>query len=159
MNDDGRRPLQRALVSVYDKTGLAELAAALHAAGVEIVSTGSTAAPIAAAGVPVTRVEELTGFPEMPRRPGQDAAPEGPRRAAGRPAPAGARGAARAELGIEPFDLLVSNLYPFPETVASGASVDECVEQIDIGGPAMVRAAAKNHAIGRRGHLAVRVPA
>ena len=84
-------------------------------------------------------------LPGVPGRPGQDPAPGGPRRPAGRPA-AGVHRAQLAELGIAPFDLLVSNLYPFRATVASGASPDECVEQIDIGGPAMVRSAAKNHA-------------
>ena len=131
---------------MYDKTGLDELAQALHAAGVEIVSTGSHRADRSRrAGVPVTRVEELTGFPETPRRPGQDAAPA--RSTPGCSPTCGCRPTSEqlAELGIEPFDLLVCNLYPFPQTVASGASADECVEQIDIGGPAMVRAAAKNH--------------
>ena len=139
-----RRPVRRALLSVYDKTGLAGLAAALHAAGVELVSTGSTAAAIAAAGVPVTRVEDLTGFPECL---------EGrvktlhPRVHAGILADTRKPGhlAELAELDIEPFELVVVNLYPFTATVASGAGPDECVEQIDIGGPSMVRAAAKNH--------------
>ncbi|HEY3436377.1 MAG TPA: bifunctional phosphoribosylaminoimidazolecarboxamide formyltransferase/IMP cyclohydrolase [Actinotalea sp.] len=139
-----RRPVSRALVSVYDKTGLAELAAALHGAGVEIVSTGSTAATIARAGVPVTTVEQLTGFPECldgrvktlhPRvHAGILADTRRPEHVA-----------QLAELGIDPFDLVVVNLYPFAATVASGAGRDEVVEQIDIGGPSMVRAAAKNH--------------
>ena len=137
-------PIRRALISVYDKTGLEDLASGLHAAGVEIVSTGSTAARIAAAGVPVTRVEELTGFPECfdgrvktlhPRvHAGLLADTANP-----------SHEAQLAELGIEPFELLVVNLYPFEATVASGAPPEQCVEQIDIGGPAMVRAAAKNH--------------
>jgi phosphoribosylaminoimidazolecarboxamide formyltransferase/IMP cyclohydrolase len=143
-SDEGRRPIKRALLSVYDKTGLVELAQALHAAGVRIVSTGSTARAVEAAGVPVTRVEELTGFPECL---------DGRVKTLHPAVHAGLLADLRlpdhrrqlADLGIEPFDLLVSNLYPFSETVASGASVDECVEQIDIGGPAMVRAAAKNH--------------
>ena len=138
-------PIKRALVSVYDKTGLAELAGALAAAGVQIVSTGSTAAAIAAAGVPVTPVEEVTGFPEILEgrvktlHPGVHA---------GLLADTGRPGHAEqlAGLGIATFELLVSNLYPFEATVAAGASKAECVEQIDIGGPAMVRAAAKNHA-------------
>jgi phosphoribosylaminoimidazolecarboxamide formyltransferase/IMP cyclohydrolase len=142
--DEGRRPIKRALLSVYDKTGLVELARALHAAGVQVVSTGSTASTVEKAGVPVTRVEELTGFPECLDGRVKTLHPK---------VHAGlladlrlpAHEAQLAELGVEPFDLLVSNLYPFTETVASGASVDECVEQIDIGGPAMVRAAAKNH--------------
>jgi len=145
MNDDARRPLRRALVSVYDKTGLAELATALHAGGVEIVSTGSTAAAIEAAGVPVTRVEQLTGFPEV--LDGRVKTLH-PRVHAGLLADTrlDSHVAQLSDLDVAPFELLVSNLYPFQETVASGASVDECVEQIDIGGPAMVRAAAKNHA-------------
>ena len=139
-----RIPIRRALISAYDKTGLEELASGLHAAGVEIVSTGSTAARISAAGVPVTPVEELTGFPEC--LDGRVKTLH-PRVHAGLLADtANAEHEAQlAELGIEPFQLLVSNLYPFTETVASGASPQECVEQIDIGGPAMVRAAAKNH--------------
>jgi phosphoribosylaminoimidazolecarboxamide formyltransferase/IMP cyclohydrolase len=143
-NQGGRRPIRRALVSVYDKAGLEELVRALAGAGVEIVSTGSTAERVASFGVPVTRVEQVTGFPETLdgrvktlhpsvhaglladlRRPEHEAQ--------------------LADLGIAPFDLLVSNLYPFQETVASGAEPDAIVEQIDIGGPAMVRAAAKNH--------------
>jgi phosphoribosylaminoimidazolecarboxamide formyltransferase / IMP cyclohydrolase len=140
----GRRPIRRALISVYDKTGLVELASGLAAAGVEMVSTGSTAKTIAGAGIPVTPVEEVTGFPEVLEgrvktlHPGVHAgllADLRKREHAG----------ALEELGIAPFDLVVVNLYPFTETVASGADVDECVEQIDIGGPSMVRAAAKNH--------------
>ena len=137
-------PLRRALISVYDKTGLEELASGLHAGGVEIVSTGSTAARIAAAGVPVTRVEELTGFPEC--LDGRVKTLH-PRVHAGLLADTAnpAHEAQLAELGIEPFQLLVSNLYPFEATVAGGAAPEQCVEQIDIGGPAMIRAAAKNH--------------
>ncbi|GGI09898.1 bifunctional phosphoribosylaminoimidazolecarboxamide formyltransferase/IMP cyclohydrolase [Isoptericola cucumis] len=142
--DDSRRPVRRALLSVYDKTGLTELATALHATGVELVSTGSTAARIAEAGVPVTRVEELTGFPECL---------EGrvktlhPRVHAGILADTRKADhlAQLADLEIETFELVVVNLYPFAATVASGAGPDEVVEQIDIGGPSMVRAAAKNH--------------
>lgn len=138
------RPVRRALISVYDKTGLAELATVLNEAGVEIVSTGSTAKTIAAAGVPVVEVSELTGFPECL---------EGrvktlhPRVHAGVLADTRKDDHLRQldELGIAPFELVCVNLYPFTETVASGASPDECVEQIDIGGPSMVRAAAKNH--------------
>ncbi|UGQ14532.1 bifunctional phosphoribosylaminoimidazolecarboxamide formyltransferase/IMP cyclohydrolase [Yinghuangia sp. ASG 101] len=139
-----KRPIRRALVSVYDKTGLEELAQGLHAAGVELVSTGSTAARIAAAGVPVTRVEELTGFPEC--LDGRVKTLH-PRVHAGILADQrlDTHRAQLDELGIAPFELVVVNLYPFEATVASGASPDECVEQIDIGGPSMVRAAAKNH--------------
>jgi phosphoribosylaminoimidazolecarboxamide formyltransferase/IMP cyclohydrolase len=137
-------PVRRALVSVYDKSGLVELGTALAAAGVEIVSTGSTAATLAAAGVPVTPVEQVTGFPECldgrvkTLHPHIHAGILADRRLA-------SHREQLAELGVEPFDLVVSNLYPFTQTVASGASPDECVEQIDIGGPSMVRAAAKNH--------------
>ena len=140
----GRAPIRRALISVYDKTGLEDLASGLHAAGVEIVSTGSTAARIAAAGVPVTPVEQLTGFPECFDGRVKTLHPKvhaGLLADIANPA----HEAQLAELGIEPFQLLVSNLYPFEAAVASGASPEQCVEQIDIGGPAMVRAAAKNH--------------
>ncbi|MGW4899335.1 bifunctional phosphoribosylaminoimidazolecarboxamide formyltransferase/IMP cyclohydrolase [Streptomyces albidoflavus] len=139
-----KRPIRRALVSVYDKTGLEELARGLHEAGVELVSTGSTAGRIAAAGVPVTKVEELTGFPECLDGRVKTLHPR---------VHAGILADLRldshreqlAELGVEPFQLVIVNLYPFRETVASGATPGECVEQIDIGGPSMVRAAAKNH--------------
>ncbi|WP_119728522.1 bifunctional phosphoribosylaminoimidazolecarboxamide formyltransferase/IMP cyclohydrolase [Thermomonospora amylolytica] len=139
-----RVAIRRALISVYDKTGLAELARGLHEAGVEIVSTGSTAARIADAGVPVRKVEKLTGFPEC--LDGRVKTLH-PRVHAGLLADRRKEGHRQQleDLDIEPFDLVVVNLYPFAETVASGASPDECVEQIDIGGPTMVRAAAKNH--------------
>ncbi|PWD50378.1 bifunctional phosphoribosylaminoimidazolecarboxamide formyltransferase/inosine monophosphate cyclohydrolase [Serinibacter arcticus] len=138
-------PVRRALVSVYDKTGLVELATALAAAGVEIVSTGSTASTIAAAGVAVTGVEDVTGFPEMldgrvkTLHPRVHAGILADRRIP-------EHVATLTEHGIDAFDLVVVNLYPFAATVASGAGQDECVELIDIGGPSMVRAAAKNHA-------------
>ena len=138
------RPIKRALISVYDKTGLEDLARALGEAGVEIVSTGSTAARIAAAGVAVTPVDDVTGFPEVLEGRVKTLHPfihsgilADQRKAAHREQ--------IAQLGIRAFDLVVCNLYPFADTVASGASFDECVEQIDIGGPSMVRAAAKNH--------------
>jgi len=139
-----KRPIRRALVSVYDKTGLDELGAALSAAGVEVVSTGSTAARLRDAGVNVLPVEELTGFPECLDGRVKTLHPK---------VHAGILADLRleshekqlAELGVEPFDLVVVNLYPFVDTVGSGAGPDECVEQIDIGGPSMVRAAAKNH--------------
>jgi len=142
---EGRRPIRRALVSVYDKSGLPELAVALHQAGVAIVSTGSTAKAIAAQGVPVTVVEELTGFPES--LDGRVKTLH-PKVHAGILADTDNPDHVRqlADLGVEAFDLVVSNLYPFRDTVTSGATPDECIEQIDIGGPAMVRAAAKNHA-------------
>ncbi|RFD25791.1 bifunctional phosphoribosylaminoimidazolecarboxamide formyltransferase/inosine monophosphate cyclohydrolase [Mycobacterium uberis] len=143
-SDELRRPIRRALISVYNKTGLIDLAQGLSTAGVDIVSTGSTAKVIADKGISVTPIEELTGLPEMfdgrvktlhPRvHAGLLADLRKPEHAA-----------ALEQLGIEAFELVVVNLYPFSQKVASGATVDECVEQIDIGGPAMVRAAAKNH--------------
>ncbi len=139
-----RIAIRRALVSVYDKSGLEELVHGLHDAGVELVSTGGSARLIADLGLPVVRVEELTGFPECldgrvkTLHPRVHAGILADRRLP-------AHVAELAELGVEPFDLVVSNLYPFTETVRSGAAPDECVEQIDIGGPSMVRAAAKNH--------------
>jgi len=143
MND--RQPVRRALVSVYDKTGLEALARGLADAGVELVSTGSTAARIAAAGVPVTKVEDVTGFPECLDGRVKTLHPR---------IHAGILADRRLEshvkeldaMGVAPFDLVVSNLYPFAETVRSGAAPDDVIEQIDIGGPSMVRAAAKNHA-------------
>ncbi|MDX6285574.1 MAG: phosphoribosylaminoimidazolecarboxamide formyltransferase / cyclohydrolase [Frankiales bacterium] len=146
-NGDGeelRRPIRRALISVYDKTGLVELGRSLADAGVEIVSTGSTAAQLTDAGVAVTAVTEVTGFPEFLDGRVKTLHPN---------IHAGLLADLRkpehvsqlADFGVEPFDLLVSNLYPFRETVAAGGPDDDIVEQIDIGGPAMVRAAAKNH--------------
>ncbi|MGP3914735.1 bifunctional phosphoribosylaminoimidazolecarboxamide formyltransferase/IMP cyclohydrolase [Nonomuraea sp. 10N515B] len=139
-----RIAIQRALIAVYDKSGLEELARALDGAGVEIVSTGGTAAAISSYGIPVTKVEQLTGFPECldgrvktlhPRvHAGLLADVTKPHHVA-----------QLQELEIDPFQLVVVNLYPFQQTVASGASDEECVEQIDIGGPAMIRGAAKNH--------------
>ena len=139
-----KRPIKRALISVYDKSGLIEFAKELHAHGVEIVSTGSTAATIAKAGIPVVKVEELTSFPESL---------DGRVKTLHPIIHAGILADLRlpshvaqlAELKIAPFDLVVVNLYPFVKTVKSGASIDECIEQIDIGGPSMVRGAAKNH--------------
>jgi phosphoribosylaminoimidazolecarboxamide formyltransferase / IMP cyclohydrolase len=139
-----KRPIKRALVSVYDKTGLVELGRALADAGVEVTSTGSTAAKLRESGIAVTAVEELTGFPECLDGRVKTLHPK---------VHAGILADLRKpdhvaqleELGVAPFDLVVVNLYPFRDTVASGASPDECVEQIDIGGPSMVRAAAKNH--------------
>jgi phosphoribosylaminoimidazolecarboxamide formyltransferase / IMP cyclohydrolase len=140
-----RRPIRRALVSVSDKRGLDVLAAAFTKHGVAVVSTGSTAKVLADKGVSVTPVSDVTGFPECldgrvkTLHPAVHAGlladlrkPE--------------HEAQLRELGIEPFDLVVINLYPFRETVAAGAGPEEAVEQIDIGGPAMVRASAKNHA-------------
>jgi phosphoribosylaminoimidazolecarboxamide formyltransferase/IMP cyclohydrolase len=135
--------VRRALVSVYDKTGLEELGRGLAEAGVELVSTGSTAARLREAGVAVTPVDELTGFPEC--LDGRVKTLH-PKVHAGILADLRLPDHARQleELGIAPFELVVVNLYPFEQTVASGAAPDECVEQIDIGGPTMVRAAAKN---------------
>ncbi|WP_248965502.1 bifunctional phosphoribosylaminoimidazolecarboxamide formyltransferase/IMP cyclohydrolase [Sphaerisporangium perillae] len=139
-----RIAIRRALITVYDKSGLEELARALDAAGVEIVSTGGTASKIASFGVPVTPVESLTGFPECL---GGRVKTLHPRVHAGLLADGSNPSHVKQleELEIEPFQLVVVNLYPFQETVSSGASEAECVEQIDIGGPAMIRAAAKNH--------------
>ena len=139
-----RLPLRRALISVYDKTNLAEFARGLHEAGVKLVSTGSTASTIAAAGVPVTEVTEVTNFPECLEGRVKTLHPR---------IHAGILADRRkqehidtlTELDVEPFDLVVVNLYPFAETVASGADQDAIIEKIDIGGPSMVRAAAKNH--------------
>ena len=138
------RPVRRALVSVYDKTGLPELVQGLHDAGVALVSTGGSAALIESLGLPVTKVEDLTGFPECLEGRVKTLHPR---------VHAGILADTRKpehlaqleELDVEAFELVVVNLYPFAATVASGAAPDECVEQIDIGGPSMVRAAAKNH--------------
>ncbi len=142
---DGRIRIRRALVSVYDKSGLDELARALHEAGVQIVSTGSTAGWIAASGIPVVEVSELTGFPECL---GGRVKTLHPKVHAGILADlrVADHNSQLEALGIEAFQLVVVNLYPFTSTVASGAGADDCIEQIDIGGPSMVRGAAKNHA-------------
>jgi phosphoribosylaminoimidazolecarboxamide formyltransferase/IMP cyclohydrolase len=137
--------IKRALVSVSDKTGLVELATALAAAGVEIVSTGGSAAAIAAAGIPVTEVGDVTGYPESL---------DGRVRTLHPVIHSGLLADLRLEShenelasqGIAPFELVVSNLYPFVATIAAGITGDAAIEQIDIGGPAMVRASAKNHA-------------
>ena len=138
------RPVRRALVSVYDKSGLEELVRGLHEAGVALVSTGGSAALIDSLGLPVTRVEDLTGFPECLEGRVKTLHPR---------VHAGILADTRKpdhlsqleSLEVAPFELVVCNLYPFTATVMSGASPDECIEQIDIGGPSMVRAAAKNH--------------
>ena len=137
--------IARALISVYDKTGLEDLARVLHGAGIEIVSTGSTAAVISAAGLPVTAVEDVTGFPECLDGRVKTLHPAVHAGLLADPGLPEHRAQLDA-LQIAPFQLLVSNLYPFERTVASGAAPADCIEQIDIGGPAMVRAAAKNHA-------------
>src|SRR6267143_6766759 len=143
MTDHPRR-VTRALLSVSDKSGLIEFARALAGHGIDLVSTGGTAKAIAAAGLKVTDVSELTGFPEM-----MDG-----RVKTLHPSVHGGllairdnteHAAAMAAHGIRPIDLLVVNLYPFEATIAQGASYDTAIENIDIGGPAMIRAAAKNH--------------
>jgi phosphoribosylaminoimidazolecarboxamide formyltransferase/IMP cyclohydrolase len=143
--DEGRRPIGRALVSVFDKTGVEPLVRGLHEAGVALVSTGGSAALIGDLGLPVTRVEDLTGFPEC--LDGRVKTLH-PRIHAGILADTANDDhvSQLEELGIEAFDLVVCNLYPFTQTVMSGASEQECIEKIDVGGPTMVRAAAKNHA-------------
>jgi phosphoribosylaminoimidazolecarboxamide formyltransferase/IMP cyclohydrolase len=140
-----RRPVRRALISCFDKAGVADLAAALHARGVDIVSTGSTARVIAEAGTPVTQVADITGFPECldgrikTLHPRVHAGILADRTKADHLDQL-------EQLDVAPIDLVVVNLYPFGDTVRSGAADDEIVEMIDIGGPTMVRAAAKNHA-------------
>ncbi|WP_183096320.1 bifunctional phosphoribosylaminoimidazolecarboxamide formyltransferase/IMP cyclohydrolase [Nocardioides stalactiti] len=140
-----RIQIKRALVSVYDKTGLDDLVRGLADLGVELVSTGGSASLIESLGLPVTKVEDLTGFPECldgrvkTLHPRVHAGILADRRLPDHVAQL-------EELGVEPFDLVVVNLYPFTDTVMSGASVQDCIEKIDIGGPSMVRAAAKNHA-------------
>jgi phosphoribosylaminoimidazolecarboxamide formyltransferase/IMP cyclohydrolase len=139
-----RKPIRRALVSVYDKNRLLELGQCLADAGVEILSTGSTAKTLASAGIAVTEVSNYTGFPEImggrvktlhPKiHSGILADQNNPEHLK-----------AIADLDIAPFDLVVINLYPFASTIASGAHFAECIEQIDIGGPSMLRGAAKNH--------------
>ena len=144
MSAESIRPVRRALVSVYDKTGLEDLVRGLHDAGVALVSTGGSASLIESLGLPVTKVEDLTGFPECLEGRVKTLHPR---------VHAGILADTRKqdhldqlqELEVEPFELVVCNLYPFTETVMSGATPDECIEQIDIGGPSMVRAAAKNH--------------
>ena len=139
-----RKPIRRALVSVYDKDRLLELGAALSKVGIEIVSTGSTAKTLQSAGIAVTEVSEYTGFPEImggrvktlhPKiHSGILADQSNPEHLQ-----------AIADLDITPFDLVIISLYPFTETIESGAAYAECIEQIDIGGPSMLRGAAKNH--------------
>jgi phosphoribosylaminoimidazolecarboxamide formyltransferase / IMP cyclohydrolase len=138
------RPVRRALISVSDKTGIGAFAGALHDMAVALISTGGTAKVLRQAGLPVTDVAEITGSPEIldgrvktlhPRiHAALLADTANPNHLS-----------ALAELGLEPIDLLVANLYPFEATIASGASFQQCIETIDVGGPAMIRAAAKNH--------------
>ena len=135
--------VRRALLAVYDKTGVVAFARALRERGVQLVSSGGTAATLREAGIEVTEVADLTGFPEMlgGRVKTLHPAIHGGLLADQRDPDHLAQIAAQ---GIEPFDLLVSNLYPFRETIAAGASLEDSIEKIDIGGPAMVRAGAKN---------------
>ena len=139
-----RKPIRRALLSVYDKDRLLELGKVLHDAGVEILSTGSTAKTLADAGIAVTEVSSYTGFPEIM---GGRVKTLHPRVHSGILADQNNPDhlAAIKELDIEPFDLVVINLYPFLKTIMSGAKFEDCIEQIDIGGPSMLRGAAKNH--------------
>jgi phosphoribosylaminoimidazolecarboxamide formyltransferase/IMP cyclohydrolase len=139
-----RKKITRALVSVYDKSGLVDLGKSLEKNGIEILSTGSTAKVLREAGIKVIAVEEYTGFPEMlggrvktlhPRIHGGILADQDDSNHL----------AELAAADISPFDLIVINLYPFTQTIASGAEFGECIEQIDIGGPSMLRGAAKNH--------------
>src|ERR1700753_2045433 len=143
MTDHPRR-VTRALLSVSDKTGLIEFAPALAAHGIDLVSTGGTAKAIAAAGLKVTDVSELTGFPEMMDGRVKTLHPKVHGGLLGIPEKA-APLQSMEQHGIAPIDLLVVNLYPFEATVENGAGFEDCIENIDIGGPAMIRAAAKNH--------------
>ncbi len=138
------KKITRAFISVYDKTGIIDLARELHTSGVEIVSTGSTAATLRDAGVPATDVSDVTGFPEV-----LDGRVKSlhPHIHAGILADQGNPEHVKtlADAGIAPFDLLVINLYPFAQTIATGATFAQSIEQIDIGGPALLRGAGKNH--------------
>ncbi len=137
---------KRALLSVSDKRGLVELARGLHALGVEMLSTGGTAKLLADAGLPVTQVSDYTGFPEMLDGRVKTLHPKIHGGLLGR-RDVPAHVAAMQQHGIEPIDLVVVNLYPFRETIAKpGTTLEEAIEQIDIGGPSMLRSAAKNHA-------------
>jgi len=144
MPDASSRPIARALISVSDKTGLVAFAGELTRRGVTLISTGGTARALAEAGLAVTEVAAVTGFPEMldgrvkTLHPAIHGAILARRDSA-------EHDAALAQHGIAPIDLVIVNLYPFAATVARGGSVEECIENIDIGGPALIRAAAKNH--------------
>src|SRR5438128_11644457 len=141
---DRLRRVSRALISVSDKSGVVEFARALVGEGIELVSTGGTRKALADAGLRVLDVSELTGFPEMmdgrvkTLHPSVHGGLLAIRENKGHAASMQAH-------GIRPIDLLVVNLYPFEATAADGADFDTCIENIDIGGPAMIRAAAKNH--------------
>jgi phosphoribosylaminoimidazolecarboxamide formyltransferase/IMP cyclohydrolase len=137
-------PIRRALISVSDKSGLADLGAFLASKGVEILSTGGSAKLLQDAGVPVTEVSDFTGFPEIMDGRVKTLQPKIHGGLLAVRANAEHR-QAMADHDIKPIDLLVVNLYPFEATVAKGAAFDDCIENIDIGGPALIRAAAKNH--------------
>ena len=137
-------PIQRALISVSDKTGIVDFARALHQAGVEILSTGGTAKLLADEGIPVVEVSDYTGFPEMMAGRVKTLHPKIHGGILGR---RGTDDAVMAEHGIPPIDLVAVNLYPFEQTVArSDCDLSMAIENIDIGGPTLLRAAAKNHA-------------
>jgi phosphoribosylaminoimidazolecarboxamide formyltransferase / IMP cyclohydrolase len=141
---DSRKDIRRALISVYDKNRLEEIGKALSGAGVEIIATGSTAKTLAGCGITIKEVSEVTGFPEImdgrvkTLHPSIHSGILADQNNSNHTS-------ALTELGIEPFDLVIINLYPFEETIAAGSSFAECIEQIDIGGPSMLRGAAKNH--------------
>lgn len=142
-NESSRQPIRRALLSLSDKRGLVELARALHAAGVELVSTGGSASVLRAAKLPVRDVSDITGFPEI-----MDGRVKTlhPRIHGGLLGRVGIDDGLMLAHGIEPIDLLVVNLYPFADTIARpGCRMADAIENIDVGGPAMLRAAAKNH--------------
>src|ERR1700721_2167687 len=139
------RPIERALLSVSDKAGLTEFARALAAHGVELVSTGGTKKALADAGLAVIDVAELTGSPEMMDGRVKTLHPKVHGGLLAIRANA-EHAAAIQQHGIRPIDLLVVNLYPFEQTVARDVAYDDCIENIDIGGPAMIRGAARNHA-------------
>ncbi len=144
MSDTTLRPIERALISVFDKTGLVSVAQVLASRGVEILSTGGTARALTDAGIPVTDVAAETRFPEMLDGRVKTLHPALHGGILARRDKAAHR-AALQDHGIRTIDLVVSNLYPFAATIARGASWDECIENIDIGGPSLIRGAAKNH--------------
>ena len=138
--------IRRALISVSDKTGLIEFGRSLEGQGVEILSTGGSAAALRDAGVSVVEVSEYTGFPEIMDGRGEDSTAENPRRLACRPRQCRSTNKQCSGTTSAQSISWAVNLYPFEATVAKGASFDDCIENIDIGGPALIRAAAKNHA-------------
>src|SRR6185437_8908334 len=135
--------ISRALISVSDKTGVVDFGRRLSALGLEILSTGGTARALGEAGVPVREVSDFTGAPEILDGRVKTLHPRVHGGILGRPT--AAHRAEMKQAGLDPIDLVVVNLYPFRETVARGAPFEEIIENIDIGGPAMIRSAAKNH--------------